>query len=350
MIGTSAACPGVPWECRHRDRDHDIPAGRARRIAPSGLAATGRPGVVRITNVALGRPAWQAQRPWPPPESVSWPAATSTSAASSAAPVRSPDARPSAPGVVVLTTPGPSRAGTTTSHVHDPADRARGRPRRTPTRDPFLARARRRRPRRPRPGRRRLLPRAGVGPRTRRRPGPRCPAAPRLLPEHHPRRRPHRRAERAVRAEPRPDQARDPDLQRGPRGDRRPARELDRHRLHRLRPGDQRLQAEPRRHPRDLRRHVGRRPARRAARHHEPAAAPGEEDRDAAAREHPGHLPQEVAQAETTCRSAPGRGPSRSSTSTTPARWTPTRPASSTADGCPSRTRRSSCSRPGRPS
>ena len=62
----------------------------------------------------------------------------------------------------------------------------------------------------------------------------------------------------------------DADVQRGPRGDRRAARELDRHRLHRLRARRSTPTSRTREGIRaDLRRHLGRRPARRAARHHD---------------------------------------------------------------------------------
>ena len=79
----------------------------------------------------------------------------------------------------------------------------------------------------------------GAGAVGRRHPGRR--AAPRLLPEHHPRPRADRRGQRLLPAGAGLDEAHHADLQRGPRRGLRAARQLAGRRLHRLRPGHQRL-------------------------------------------------------------------------------------------------------------
>ena len=89
------------------------------------------------------------------------------------------------------------------------------------------------------------------------------------------------------------------DLQRGPRRGLRAAGQLPGRRLHRLRPGDQRVREEQRRgRPADRGLHLGRRAARRLARHHLARAAQGQDHRDAAGGEHAGHRVQEVAEGE----------------------------------------------------
>ena len=73
-------------------------------------------------------------------------------------------------------------------------------------------------------------------------------------------------------------QAHHPDLQRRPRGGLRAARRLAGRRLHRLRPGHQRLRQEQRRGgPADRRLDLGRRAARGHARHHLARAAQGQD-------------------------------------------------------------------------
>ncbi len=161
----------------------------------------------------------------------------------------------------------------------------------------------------------------------------------RLLPEHHARPGDHRGREGLLPAGPRPEQARDRDLQRRSRGHRRTVRRLDRRGVRRTQPGGQRVpEVERRGHPHRGRLDVRWRGTGGEARDHERRRPQGQEDRDAAARQHAGRrvagLP-EVARASTSTRAAAAT--SRSSRRPTPTRSRSSPPATSTAPGCPSR-------------
>ena len=135
-------------------------------------------------------------------------------------------------------------------------------------------------------------------------------AAPRLLPEHHPRPRADRGGQRLLPAGAGLDEAHHPDLQRGPRRGLRAAGQLPGRRLHRLRPGDQRVREEQRRgRPAGRGLHLGRRAARRLPRHHLARAAQGQDRRDAAGGEHAGHRASRSGSRRTTSRTAPARTP-----------------------------------------
>ena len=127
--------------------------------------------------------------------------------------------------------------------------------------------------------------RAAEAPSGRRDPG--CRAAPRLLPEHHPRSGADRRRERLLPAGAGLDQADHADVQRGWRRDRRAAGRLARRGLHRLQPGHQRLrQVQRRGRAGDRGLHVRWRPTGREPGHHLARAAQEQDRRDAAGQQH----------------------------------------------------------------
>ena len=123
-------------------------------------------------------------------------------------------------------------------------------------------------------------------------------AAPRLLPQRHPRPGDHRRRHGTVRRRPSATtcDARDVDVQLGHRGDRGAVLRAHRRQLHRPEPGDQRLRQVRRRGAAHRRRHHVRRRLARRPRGHRLARRPRRRDaRHAVARQHPGRRPARLA-------------------------------------------------------
>ena len=164
-----------------------------------------------------------------------------------------------------------------------------------------------------------------------------------LLPEHHPRAGDRRRREGLLPAGARPEQARDGDVQRRARSDRRAVRRLDRRRVRRSQPGGQRVpEVERRGDPHRRRLDVGWRRTRRQARASTSAAdLKGKKiatpqlgnTQDVALRS---YLKAQGPQRPTRAAAAT----SRSSRRPTPTRSRSSPAVTSTARGCPSRSSR----------